>query len=63
MPPAIAACPETATVTSYDTVCGEACPTDEAACPKSLVVTVTATAKNAVVTAQEAWVRGPNGFE
>jgi hypothetical protein len=43
MPPAVAACPETATVTSYETACGGACPTDAAGCPKSLLVTVTAT--------------------
>lgn len=43
IPPAIPECPETTTVTSYETGCGGACPTDVAGCPKSLLVTVTAT--------------------
>lgn len=43
IPPVIAACPETSTVTSYETACGGACPTDLEGCPKRLVVTVTAT--------------------
>lgn len=43
IPPAIAACPETTTITSFETACVGACPTDVEACPKSLVVTVTAT--------------------
>jgi hypothetical protein len=63
MPPAVAACSETATVTMYETACSEACPSDEAGCPKSLVVTVTATARQSVATAKEEWVGGREGFE
>jgi hypothetical protein len=47
----------------YETACSEACPSDEAGCPKSLVVTVTATARQSVATAKEEWVGGREGFE